>query len=87
MKGLYKFYEDCYYGELLGFFIADSEKVKELIGKTITFVECLGKHSIEEIKMDCTNITLISKDPEFIAFAEQEGIVDGYNPFDWYNQE
>lgn len=87
MKGLYKFYEDCYYGELLGFFIADSEKIKELMGKVVTFVECVGKHSEEEVEIDETNITLISEDPNFIEAAEKVGIVCGYNPLDWYNEQ
>lgn len=80
MVGLYKFYEDQWYGELLGFFVADSSEVEKIMGKTVCFGEVLGKHSCVEVDICNDNITLITEDESLIEWCINNNIVCGYNP-------
>lgn len=87
MKAVYKLHFDCgRMGQLDGLFIAEKEKVKELIdsGREVYFGEVLGKHSeimgpIEEPD----DITLVSEDEEVIRVIEENNLENGFNPFDY----
>lgn len=66
MQAMYSFYVNLYYGELQGLFLADTETVKDCIGKTMVFGEVLGKHSEVEFDLEEDMLTLITSDPKEI---------------------
>lgn len=85
MLGLYKFYEDCYYGSLSGLFLEDVDKVNNIIieNKTICFIECLGKFSEDLIQLNNENLKLLSTDKNLISEIIKnlgEDFLVGYNP-------
>lgn len=86
MVGLYKFYEDQWCGELLGFFVADSSEVEKIMGKTVCFGEVLGKHSCVEVDISDENITLITEDESLIEWCINNDIVCGHDPTSWLNE-
>lgn len=87
MKKLYSFFWDCgRMGSVEGLFIADEEKVDELMGHRIYFGEILGKHSEIYGNLDDEDISVLSEDQEKIEWLE--GImcsktISGYNPLDY----
>ena len=85
MVGLYKFYEDQWYGELLGFFVSDSSEVEKIMGKTVCFGEVFGKHSCVEVNISDKNVTLITQDKSLIEWCIINDIVCGYDPTSWLN--
>lgn len=91
MKGIYEFvWNYRRMGKLSGMFIADSEDVKNIIGKTVHFGEVLGKHSEIYVDMDEKDITLKTDDQDFIYEFEAlmgEGFSTGYNPFDYWEPD
>lgn len=91
MKTVYGFYADCgRMGSLEGLFVATPEEVENLYGKTIHFGEALGKHSEISLKMDESNFTKRSDDPEKVAWLisifDSETTLCGYNPLDYYEE-
>lgn len=79
--GVYKFEWDCgRMGELSGIFVADSEDVKNAIGKRVYFGEVLGKHSDIYGTIEEGEIFLLTEDPEAIKIFEQYAFATGYNP-------
>lgn len=87
MKGIYKFYMDCWRaGDLEGLFIANTEDVKKLIGQYIYFGEVLGKHSEVDCNIEEDHLELISVDPEHVEMFEQLDLSVGYNPFDYWEE-
>ena len=91
MKKLYKFYWDCgRMGELEGLFVAESDEIKELMGKEIVFGEVLGKHSEIYGHLEENDVTILSEDQDFIEklVAIVGGTtISGYNPIDYYEEE
>lgn len=91
MKAIYEFYWDCgRMGELTGLFIADISEIDKLIGEEIYFGEVLGKHSEIYGELEEKDLTIKSKDQEFIQEFESimgEGTISGYNPLNYYNED
>lgn len=89
MLTLYKFHFDARHGNLYGLFIADDQKVQKLIedGDEVYFGEVCGKHSDVYGPIESIDITKVSSDPEVLAMVERNGLVFGYNPFDYINGE
>ncbi len=91
MLTLYKFNWNCgRSGELDGLFIAESDEIDKLIGKTIYFGEVLGKHSDIFAPLATEDLTVMSNDQVFIAqFVEimGTGTISGFNPLDFYEPE
>lgn len=89
MKGLYKFY--CDYGrmgDLEGIFVADSNEINNIIGKTVYFGEVLGKHSNIYGEIEEDDIDLLTNDQDFIVKAQEYKLVPtGYNPLSYYEGE
>lgn len=89
MKGIYSFRWVCgSLGDLTGLFVADSEDVKNIVGKHVYFGEVLGEHSEIAGTIDAGDIVLETDDQEFIAKFESifgESFVTGYNPLDYYD--
>lgn len=87
---LWNFYVDCdRMGSLEGLFVATKEEVAKLIGKTVDFGECLGKHSDVQINIEEHEIKLISEDEEKIIWLI--GLMNGhtiscFNPFDYIEE-
>lgn len=91
MKAIYKMNIDCgRMGDLEGVFIADTDEIKALIGKSIYFGEVLGKHSDIVITLTTSDVTEKSRDQAFIAKVEDifgDGTISGFNPLDYYEHE
>ncbi len=82
MKGVYRLSIDFgRMGEVEGIFIAESEKVKDIIGKHIYFGEILGKHSEVQGTLEENEIELITEDQTAVEVIEKYGLETGYNPF------
>lgn len=65
---LYKFRWDAYRnGRIESLFIADSEKVAQVMGMTVYFGEALGKHSDVRGTLDPEDLTVITQKPGIIA--------------------
>ena len=78
---LYKFEWNCgRMGQLEAVFEATPEDVEALVGSNVYFGEVLGKHSEISGKVREGEVTLLSEDEEFIAKANECGLVPiGYN--------
>lgn len=90
MKGLYKFEEDFgRMGELEGLFIAEVDKVDELIESEVEvhFGEVLGKHSDVSVIMSDDNLTLVTTEENVIKVIEDYNLENGYNPFNYIYDE
>ena len=88
---LWDFYVDCgRIGSLEGLFVATKEDVAKLIGKTVDFGECLGKHSDVEVDIEEHEIKLVSEDEEKIMWLiglMNGRTISGFNPFDYIEPE
>lgn len=90
MKALYKLHIDCgRMGDLDGVFITDTEKMKELVssGKHVYFGEVLGKHSDIYCPIKEEDYTFITTNDKVIEIVEQYGLENGFNPFDYLEEE
>ena len=90
MKTLYKLHFDCgRCGEVYGLFIADKEKMDELVssGKEVYFGEVLGKHSEVYGPIENGDYTEVTNDPSVIKVIEENNLCFGYNPLDYVNNE
>ena len=86
MKGVYRLNIDFgRMGEVEGIFVAESEAVKNIIGKYIYFGEILGKHSEVKGTPEEDEIELITEDQTAVEVIEKHGLETGYNPFDYLN--
>jgi hypothetical protein len=47
----------------------------------------LGKHSEVILTLDEDNITEVTDDEKFIELFEKYGLENGYNPFDYYDEQ
>jgi len=76
-------------GDLDGVFVADTDDVKKLIksGQEIYFGEVLGKHSDVSCAIQNKHLTLVTTDEAFIELFEKYDLSNGYNPFDYINEE
>lgn len=90
MKGLYKLHFDCgRSGELNGLFIADIDEMKKLVQNAteVYFGEVLGKHSEVMGPIEECDYTFITADENVIEIVEQYGLENGFNPFDYIEEE
>ena len=88
MKAIYEFYWDCgRQGFLEGLFIADSDEVKEAIGKKVHFGEALGKHSEIYGELEELDIVLVTDDPVAINVVERYELTKGYNPLNYIEDD
>lgn len=90
MKAVYKLHYDCgRMGELTGLFIAEKEDVDKLIesGEEVYFGDVLGKHSEVFGPIEECDLTLISTEENVIKLIEENGLENGFNPFDYINDE
>lgn len=88
MEAIYKFHFDCgRQGELTGLFIADSDKITELIEseRVIYFGEALGKHSEVFGPIEDADLTLVTTDIKVIAVIKHYELENGYNPLNYDN--
>lgn len=86
MKALYKFHFDAgRMGTLYGMFVAEKEKVEELMKskRVIYFGEVLGKHSEIMGPIEDADITFVSSDEKVLAVVEHFDLEFGFNPFDY----
>lgn len=89
MKKLYKLSMDCgRSGSLNGVFTATDEEIATFLNKPIGFGEVLGKHSdIQGVVVE-SELTVISKNPDFIEeWDKNTGGTVGINPLDYYYDE
>lgn len=85
-KAVYKLHFDCgKQGSLEGLFTAKKEHVKWLLesGTEVYFGEVLGKHSEVMGPIEEGDITLVSDDLNVIKVIEENGLQNGYDPFDY----
>ena len=88
MKKIYKFQADFgRMGVLDGVFVSTDENLQELYGKEIYFGEVLGKHSEVILTLDPKHIIEVTDDEKFIELFEQYNLENGYNPFDYYEED
>jgi hypothetical protein len=88
MKKIYKFQADFgRMGDLEGVFVSTDEQLHGLYGEEIYFGEVLGKHSEVILTLDPKHITEVTDDEKFIELFEQYNLENGYNPFDYYEDE
>lgn len=80
MKGIYRFYVDCGYGQLEGIFIATDGEIKQIIGQIHDFGDILGKHSQVIIKFDKDMFEFVTDDQEAVEIFEKYCMETGYNP-------
>ena len=85
MRKLYRFQWDCgRNGVVEGVFSADDDMLESSIGKRVYFGEILGKHSEVHGTLDNDDLEVLTDDQEFIAKAEEYGLVPiGYNPLSY----
>jgi hypothetical protein len=76
-------------GDLTGVFVADTKDVEELIksNKEIYFGEVLGKHSEVMSTISSEDLELVTSDESFIELFEKYDLSNGYNPFDYIEEE
>ena len=87
MKGLYRFWWDCYRsGVLEGVFLAEPEDIERVIGKEVYFGEVLGKHSEVYGTVDEKDIELITDNQEVVKIFEDYNLEFGYNPIVYYDE-
>lgn len=72
-------------GSLEGIFVANPQKVKQLIDseKEVYFGEVLGKHSEICGPISEGEITMVSDDPGFVELFEAHDLSSGFCPFDY----
>lgn len=88
MKKLYRF-EVSYgrMGNLTGIFSADDADVKNLLGTSIYFGECLGKHSDVLLDLKSDDLTIMTDDQVFIKKFDELALATGINPFDYVDDD
>ena len=90
MEKLYKFSWDVgRMGEVEGLFIADEEKVEEMIGSDVYFGEILGKHSEIFGTLDKEDLEIKSDDESFVSKLKSllGTSISGYNPLEYIDNE
>jgi hypothetical protein len=90
MEGIYRMEFDCgRMGSLSGIFVANIEKVNELVasGQEVYFGEVLGKHSEVCGPIDEKEIELVTDDVDAVAMFKKYKLQSGYNPFDYIHDE
>ncbi len=90
MEKLYKFSWDIgRMGEVEGLFIADEEKVNEMIGSDVYFGEILGKHSEIFGTLDKEDLEIKSDDKSFVSKLKSllGTSISGYNPLSYIDDE
>lgn len=89
-KAIYEFYWDCgRSGNVESIFIANIEDVDKAIGKKVYFGEILGKHSEIYGELSYEDLTIKTKDQDFISKFEEimgEDFSSGYNPMDYLSE-
>jgi len=76
-------------GSLRGIFVAEKEKVAELVRskKEIYFGEVLGKHSEICGPVEEGEIEMITDDDEAVGIFNKFDLATGFNPFDYEEDE
>lgn len=85
-------------GDVEGLFVCTEDEYKALIGDTAYFGEVLGKHSQVTVTLNASNLTVLSRDQEKIAWLEglvigktepavETTTVSGLNPLHYINRE
>lgn len=87
MEAICRFWIDGRYGNLSGIFVADVDKLEELVGEELYFGEVLGKHSEVIYTFHMESIEVITKDSEAISIFNRYQMETGYNPLDYSNIE
>lgn len=84
-KVLYRFRWDCgRMGSVTGMFTATESQLQAEFGEDVYFGEILGKHSEVCGALNRGDITVLTQDQDFIAKAEEYGLVPtGYNPLEY----
>lgn len=85
-KAIYKFYQDHgRMGSLEGIFVADPQRVKQLIDseEEVYFGEVLGKHSEIYGPISEGEITMVSDGSAFVGLFEAHDLSSGFCPFDY----
>lgn len=85
-RAVYKLHFDCgRQGTLEGLFTAKKNHVKWLLesGAEVYFGKVLGKHSEVMGPIEEDDITLVSDDLNTIKVIEENGLQNGYDPFDY----
>ena len=85
-KAIYKFYQDHgRMGRLEGIFVANPQKVKQLIDseEDVYFGEVLGKHSEIYGPISEDEIKMVSDDPALVELFEAHDLSSGFCPFDY----
>lgn len=84
--GIYRYKEHFHrMGSLTGLFLADDSSVARIRDATIVVDDKLGKHSVIELTLDETCLTLVSDDPAHVEFFAALGLTSGFNPFDYWD--
>lgn len=88
MKAIYKLYIDCgRMGTLEGVFVAEKEKLNNLIGKHIYYGEVLGKHSEVYGNLEKEEVTMVTDDENVVKLFETYDLSSGINPFHYIDEE
>jgi hypothetical protein len=91
MKTLYKFSYDCgRMGSLDGLFVAESDDLVAAYGHQVHFGEVLGKHSDVSVRLDESQFTAISIDPEKITWLLDiigTDTISGFNPLSYMDED
>lgn len=83
-KKLYKFNLDCgRQGNLQGLFVATPQEMNQLMGKSVSFGEVLGKHSYVEATMESKMFTMIEDDSDKVEWFEKVVRSTGHSPLDY----
>lgn len=87
MLGIYKFKWEYLYGNIESLFVADSEQIKDLIGKKVNFGCVLGEHYQRIDNIEESDLKLISEHPADISMFNRLGLTIGYNPLNYIDEE
>jgi hypothetical protein len=75
-------------GFIDGLFIAEEDRVKELMGKTIDFGEVLGKYSDISVTISPNNLGVFNDHPGVInSISAHSNTLCGYNPFEYIDED
>ena len=88
-KAIYKFYQDHgRMGSLEGIFVANPQKVKQLIDseKEVYFGEVLGKHSEIYGPISEDEMTMVAVEPALVELFEAHDLSSGFCPFDYMEE-